>query len=70
MEMTQRGKLEPHEEFILTGTLREMRKAEVVRDMHRLAIVEMVDKSSFREVSRLTGISTTTLQRWKREAGK
>ncbi len=36
----------------------------------RVIAVEMIGKSSYREVARLTGLSTNTLQRWKREAGK
>lgn len=37
---------------------------------YRAVVVEMIGKSSFREVANLTGLSTNTLQRWKREAGR
>lgn len=38
---------------------------------YRAVVVQALrEGASFSEVSRLTGLSTNTLQRWKREAGK
>lgn len=49
---------------------RAARDAEGVVAFYRHVVVEMIDKSSYREVARLTGLSTNTLQRWKREASQ
>lgn len=37
---------------------------------YREAVLAALDEGSFSEVSKATGLSTNTLQRWKREAGK
>ena len=37
---------------------------------YRLTVLRALDEGSFAEVSRATGLSTNTLQRWKREASK
>ncbi|MDR7253691.1 transposase-like protein [Nocardioides sp. BE266] len=67
MQMTQRGQLSQEDERQLFAALRE---AKVAEGRFQLLAVEMVAKSSFREVARLMGLSTNTLQRWKREAVK
>lgn len=68
--MTQKGTLSPEDERELADAMIEWRMAEDAMAGCRLVVVEMIDKSSYREVARLTGFSTNTLQRWKREAGK
>lgn len=45
--------------------------AQKIQEDYRAAVVYALDKgASFSEVSKFTGLSTNTLQRWKREAGK
>lgn len=65
MTVTQRGKLTPDDERRL---LDAHNAAKAAADHRRTVAVEMMHKSSVREVARLTGLSTNTLQRWKREA--
>lgn len=38
--------------------------------LYRMAVLDALAEGSFSEVSMATGLSTNTLQRWKREAGK
>ena len=69
--MTQKAALSAEDEDLL---LRAKDAAEEAAAgpiaVYRHVVVEMIDKSSYREVARLTGLSTNTLQRWKREAGR
>lgn len=70
MTVTQRGMLTPEDrERLLTAKAAD-EDADEVRRGYMAVAVEMVEKSSFREVAGLTGLSTNTLQRWKREAEK
>ncbi len=69
MEMTQRGRLSEGDKGEIDSWAVSVRMAEETLAQYRRAMVEMVGRSSFREVSDATGISTTTLQRWKRELG-
>lgn len=69
VNMTQKGRLDPEDERRLLAAKRTDEDAQATRDWYRRIVVEMVGKSSYREVERLTGLSTNTLQRWKREAG-
>lgn len=39
-------------------------------NFQRLVVRLLADGCSFSEVSKATGLSTNTLQRWKREAGR
>lgn len=39
-------------------------------ELRRVTVEILAEGASFSEVSRNTGLSTHTLQRWKREAGK
>lgn len=66
MDVTQRGQLSPEDEERIMAAWMESRRSTVA---YKRLIAEMVDKSSYREVSRVTGVSTATLQKWKREAG-
>jgi uncharacterized protein YerC len=66
--MTQRASLSDADEQKLRQSLRDYFVANSMIEKHRAVVVEMVEKSSYREVARLTGLSTNTLQRWKREA--
>lgn len=71
MTVTQRGELSAEDKAELVGdTLAVWAEAEALRTYVRSRCVEMVDKSSFRAVAEVTGFSTNTLQRWKREASK
>lgn len=70
VNMTQKGQLSEADQLDLSEAMEDWRRTEETRAMIRSAVVEMVEKSSYREVARLTGLSTNTLQRWKREAGK
>lgn len=67
MTMTQRGALS---EADRADVLLAKTEYEDAFAAYREATSEAVDKSSYREVARLTGLSTNTLLRWKREAGK
>lgn len=49
---------------------RRRRRAEFEQQCYRDAVVDALDEGSFAAVSEATGLSTNTLQRWKREAGK
>ena len=66
--MTQRGRLDPDDVARLMAAKREDEEAAKRRETYKRVAVAMVEKSSYREVERLTGLSTNTLQRWKREA--
>ncbi len=70
MEMTQRGQLSDEDKRTIDEWDELASAAQQVLGEWRRVMVGMVSRSSYREVSRLTGISTTTLQRWTREAGK
>ena len=57
------------DEIRLMARLRE--RAELAAKNHRDYVVGvLLNGASFAEVSKATGLSTNTLQRWKREAGK
>lgn len=57
------------EQFDRTNYLRQV--ADSARDEYRDWVVDLLaDGCSFSEVSKATGLSTNTLQRWKREAGR
>ena len=70
MNMTQRQALSSGDERRLLLARADYLESLKTAEAYRAVVVEMIDKSSYREVARLTGISTNTLQRWKREAGK
>lgn len=65
--MTQRGQLSIDDKLRLVAVEADVTEAQ---ERFEETVLEMVEKSSYREVSRWTGLSTTTLQRWKREAEK
>lgn len=67
MTVTQQGRLDAADKDKLLSALIDYEAASA---WYREVVLEMIDKSSYREVARLTGLSTNTLQRWKREAGK
>jgi DNA invertase Pin-like site-specific DNA recombinase len=70
MAVTQRGQLSPEDEQRLADAKVQHDDAvEAVTAAYRRLVLEMVAKSSLREVSRATGLSTNTLQRWKNEQG-
>lgn len=54
----------------LSRAMSMLERAQRDVENYRAVVVELVEKYSFREVARVTGLSTNTLQRWKREAGK
>lgn len=60
-----RGRLETDDVLRLAAAQSEVTYA---REVFEEVAVEMVRKSSYREVARITGLSTNTLQRWVREA--
>lgn len=66
MTVTQRGRLTPEDEQRLAEAKAKDAEAALARDEYRRVAVEMMEKSSVREVARLTGLSTNTLQQWKR----
>lgn len=66
--MTQRAKLSSKDQGRLEEAMAWAQSARIDLEKSRQVVVEMIDKSSYREVARLTGLSTNTLQRWKREA--
>lgn len=66
--MTQRGQLGPDDVARLMAAKQQDEEAAKRREVYKRVAVAMVEKSSYREVERLTGLSTNTLQRWKREA--
>ena len=68
--MTQRGRLTDGQERRLREIVEDWRLLEATLAEHRGEIARFVGLSSYREVARITGFSTNTLQRWKREAGK
>ncbi len=68
MPMTQRVPLTPEDEKRLQTARADFEATKAVQDHYRQVCVEMVQKSSLRVVADLTGLSTNTLQRWKREA--
>ena len=49
---------------------RRRRRADFEQQNYRDAVVDALDEGSFTAVSEATGLSTNTLQRWKREAGR
>lgn len=65
MDVTQRGQLTDADKIRLLAVQADVTEA---RERLQEVAVEMVEKSSYREVARLTGFSTNTLQRWVREA--
>ena len=68
MTMTQRGELSAEDLDRLLHAKAADQEADAARLRYRSVCVEMVSKSSLRNVAHLTGLSTNTLQRWKREA--
>jgi DNA invertase Pin-like site-specific DNA recombinase len=70
MGMTQRGQLDPTDEARLTAAKAEYDRAIQAIEDYRAVVVEMIEKASYREVARLTGLSTNTLTRWKRDADR
>lgn len=68
--MTQQGKLDPADERKLLKAKAAADQAATIREEYRVIAVEMMGKSSVREIARLTGVSTNTLQRWKRRIHK
>jgi DNA-directed RNA polymerase specialized sigma24 family protein len=68
--MTQKGTLSPEDEQELLDAKQIYDSAQEMLAEYRAVVIYMLDKSSYREVARLTGLSTNTLQRWKREASK
>lgn len=44
-------------------------RVELAQVSYRISVLSALDEGSFAEVSKATGLSTNTLQRWKREAG-
>jgi uncharacterized protein YerC len=66
--MTQRATLSDDDRYRLEEYRRDAELAQGAIAAYRTVAVEMVERSSYREVARLTGLSTNTLQRWKREA--
>ncbi len=68
--MTQKAALSDGDRWRLEVAMKKAEEAKRDAELARAIVVEMIDKSSYREVARLTGLSTNTLQRWKREAGK
>lgn len=67
MNVTQKGTLTEEEREELTAALGDWRRAEGIQADVRAKCVEAVGRSSYREVAAVTGFSTNTLQRWKRE---
>ena len=67
MTVTQRGELSADDLDRLLQARAADQEADAVRAHYRSVCVEMVSKSSLRNVAQLTGLSTNTLQRWKRE---
>lgn len=63
-----RGNLDDEQKRLL-DEFRE--KAEDWQEAYRdLVVTVLGEGASFSEVSKFTGLSTNTLQRWKREAGR
>lgn len=62
-----RGELSDRRERRLALAASARDKAEAA---YRAEVVAALHEGSFSEVSKVTGLSTNTLQRWKREAGK
>lgn len=63
-----RGELSEQQRRLLARAGREREVADI---KYRAAVVRtLAEGASFSEVSAFTGLSTNTLQRWKREAGK
>jgi DNA-directed RNA polymerase specialized sigma24 family protein len=61
-----RGELTPQQERRLA---RAAEKAAAAQDYYRAEVVKALSEgASFVEVAKFTGLSTNTLQRWKREA--
>lgn len=67
MSMSQRGALTDDDRRRLLEAKTASEEAEAVRAHYRSVCVEMMTKSSIRVVAELTGVSTNTLQRWKRD---
>lgn len=62
-----RGELTP---ATLRALAKEQARREESEERYRRAVLDALAEGSFSEVSRATGLSTNTLQRWKREAGR
>lgn len=63
-----RGELTDAQRALLSALGESAKK---IQEDYRTAVVHVLSKgASFSEVSKATGLSTNTLQRWKREAGK
>lgn len=48
----------------------ERDRLDFAESAYRRVVLAALEEGSFSEVSRATGLSTNTLQRWKREAGR
>lgn len=68
MPVTQRGRLTEGEATQLAQAMETWQQTQMARAKVRALCVRLVERASFREVSEMTGFSTNTLQRWKREA--
>lgn len=62
-----RGSLNPAQQRRLTRAAEKRAAAEQAYRAEVLAV--MAEGGSFAEVAKATGLSTNTMQRWKREAG-
>lgn len=62
-----RGELSDAQRRKITKAAKAVDDAEVA--YRAVVLAAMEDGASFAEVSKATGLSTNTLQRWKREAG-
>lgn len=63
-----RGEVTPEQ---ATRLERARMSAEVAQHIYRSEVVAVLTEgASFAEVSKATGLSKTTLQKWKREAGR
>lgn len=56
-------------EVMLMARVKERAEA-AAKDYRDCVVGVLLNGASFAEVSKATGLSTNTLQRWKREAGK
>lgn len=66
--MNQRAELSEQDRAILAEAVQHMDESEATMAEHRRRVAAVVERTSYREVARLTGLSTNTLQRWVRES--
>lgn len=62
-----RGVISDYTLALLSSRFVDMATAEA---LYRQAVLQALAEGSFSAVSEVTGLSTNTLQRWKREAGR